>query len=87
MAHRHKAKIEKLFEHPISTNIDVRKLFSALEHYGCTVEHTKHNKAKIIYKEKEITLPLPHSDHLNKDSVVTLRHFLESIGLTPDSLA
>jgi hypothetical protein len=86
MAHRHKAKIEKVFEHPISANIDVKKLFSALEHYGCRIEHTKHNKAKIFYNDKEFVMPLPHGDHLDKDSVVALRHFLEEVGLTPDTL-
>jgi len=34
MSQKHKAKIEKLFEHPISGNIDVHRLISALEHYG-----------------------------------------------------
>ncbi len=86
MAHRHKAKIEKVFEHPISANIDFKKLLAALEHYGCTIEHTKHNKVKIFYKEKEFILPVPHGETLSKDSVVELRHFLEEVGLTPDNL-
>lgn len=86
MAHRHKAKIEKVFEHPISTNIDFKKLLSALEHYGCKLEHTKHNKVKIFYGEKEFILPVPHSETLPKDMVVELRHFLEEVGLTPDKL-
>ena len=86
MAHRHKMKIAKVFEHPVSNNIDYRKLVSALEHYGCRIEHTKTNKIKIFYGEEEFVLPLPHSDHLPKDEVVALRHFLESVGLTPDRL-
>ena len=86
MAHRHHAKLEKVFEHPISANIDVKKLISALEHYGCTIEHTKHNKIKIFYNEKEFVMPIPHSEHLDKDTVVSLRHFLEEVGLTPDKV-
>jgi hypothetical protein len=86
MSHRHKVKIEKVFEHPISTNIDVKKLLSALEHYGVKIELTKKHKAKLFYEEKECVLPLPHGDHLTKDEVVMLRHWLEEIGLTPDTI-
>jgi len=86
MSHKHKAKIEKVFEHPTSANIDVKKLISALEHYGVKVELTKKHKAKLFYEEKEFVLPLPHGDHLPKDEVVMLRHWLEEIGLTPDKI-
>lgn len=86
MSHKHKVKIEKLFEHPISVNIDVKQLISALEHYGCEVEMTKHNKAKISINGEEFSLPLSHGHDLSKDALVSLRHFLEKVGLVPDNL-
>ncbi len=86
MSHRHKAKIEKVFEHPTSANIDVKKLIASLEHYGVKVELTKKHKAKLFYNESEFVLPLPHGDHLPKDEVVLLRHWLEEIGLTPENV-
>jgi hypothetical protein len=86
MSHKHKAKIEKVFSHPISANIDVKKLFSALEHYGVEIDISKKHKAILHYKDKEFALNLPHSDHLTKDEVVNLRHFLEEMGLTPENL-
>lgn len=87
MSHKHKAKIEKLFAHPLSTNIDVKKLLAALEHYGVEIEHTKKNKIRLSYSdEEEIYLALPHGDHLGKDEAVRLRHWLESIGVTPSTL-
>jgi len=89
MSHKHKAKIEKVFEHPTSANIDVKKLIAALEHYGVKVELTKKHKAKLFYeaeKTEEFILPLPHGEHLSKDEVVMLRHWLEEIGLTPDKI-
>lgn len=86
MSHKHKVKIQKVFEHPISVNIDVKRLLSALEHYGCEVEMSKHNKAKISKNEEELSLPLSLGHDLTKDSIVNLRHFLEKIGLTPDTL-
>ena len=86
MSHKHKSKIEKIFEHPVSTNIDVKKLISALEHYGIEVDITKKNKAKLTYENKEFFLALPHSDTLPKDEVISLKHFLEDVGLTPDNI-
>jgi hypothetical protein len=51
------------------------------------VELTKKHKAKLFYGEREFVLPLPHSDHLSKDEVVMLRHWLEEVGLTPDKVS
>ncbi len=86
MSQKHKAKIEKLFEHPISGNIDVHRMISALEHYGAKVDITKHHRAKIFINEEEFVLSLSHRSELSKDSIVKLRHFLEKVGLTPDKL-
>jgi hypothetical protein len=84
---KHKTKIEKVFTHPISTNIDVKKLISALEHYGVEVDLTKKHHAILKYNTEEFSLPLPHKEpFLSKDAVVELRHYLEKIGLTPDKL-
>ncbi|MDD2905573.1 MAG: hypothetical protein WBK95_01425 [Sulfurimonas sp.] len=87
MSHKHIKKIEKVFEHPVATDLDSRKLVAALEHFGCSVEQTKSNKLKISYDDKEFVLGLHHSGNLSKDEVVGLRHYLEEIGLTPAKLA
>ena len=81
-----KAKIEKVFSHPVSGNIDPKKLIHALEHYGAKVEVTKQNKVKIFINDLEYVMPLSHGGNLSKDVVVELRHFLEKAGLTPDKL-
>ena len=84
---KHKQKIEKLFAHPISNNIDVKKLLHALEHYGAEVEQTKEHHVKIHLNGRTFAIPLPHREHtLPKETVVSLKHFLEEVGLTPDSL-
>ena len=82
MSHKHKAKIEKLFEHPVSGNIDIKRLISALEHYGVNIEITKHNKAKLFYNNKDFVMALSHRNDLSKDSIGKLRHFLEEVDLT-----
>ncbi len=81
-----KEKIEKVFEHPTSANIDYKKLFHALEHYGAKIEITKHNKAKIFLNDVEFVMPIPHEHTLPKDLVIEVRHFLEKAGLTPDKI-
>ncbi|MCF6340951.1 MAG: hypothetical protein L3J10_09430 [Sulfurimonas sp.] len=86
MSHKSKMKIQKLFQHPISGNIDVKRLLSALEHYGVSIDITRHNKAKIVFNKEEFTLALSHNNDLSKDSVIKLKHYLEKIGLTPDKL-
>lgn len=86
MSHKHKAKVEKLFEHPISGNIDAKRLFSALEHYGITVDVTKHNKAKLSINGEELIIVLAHGSDLSKDAIVNLKHFLEKVGLVPGRL-
>ncbi|PHS57800.1 MAG: hypothetical protein COB17_04915 [Sulfurimonas sp.] len=86
MSHKHKIKIEKIFEHPISGNIDVKKLLSSLKHYGAEIEIIKHNKARISLRGKEFILALSHNNDLSKDSITLLRHFLESVDLTPENL-
>ncbi len=86
MSHKHQAKIAKVFEHPTSANIDIKKLIAALEHYGVKVELTKKHKAKLFYNDKEFVLPIPHGDHLPKDEVVLLRHWLKEVDLVPKKL-
>ena len=83
---KHKDKIQKIFDHPTSGNIEFKKLIRALEHYGATVEITKHNKAKIFLNEEELVIPIPHEHVLSKDTVIEVRHFLDKVGLTPDNL-
>lgn len=86
MSHKHKVKIEKLFEHPMSGNIEVKKLISALEHYGAEVDQTKHGRVKILLKGGEFVLSLSHNGTLSKDSIAGLRHFLETVNLVPGNI-
>ena len=83
---KHKTKIEKVFEHPLSGNIDTGKLLHALEHYGVEVDMSKKHRVMLHYKNSEHSLGLSHGNDLSKDSLVKLRHYLEEVGLTPDKL-
>jgi hypothetical protein len=83
---KHKQKIQKIFEHPISGNIDSKKLLGALEHFGAEIDLTKENHAKIHLNGKMFSMPLGHNNTLAKDTIVDLHHYLEEVGLTPDTL-
>ncbi len=83
---KHKQKIEKIFAHPMSGNIEAKKVISALEHYGAKVEVNKEHRAIVHYNGKEHSLTLSHRPELSKDAVVKLRHYLEEVGLTPEKI-
>jgi len=83
---KHKAKIAKIFEHPLSGNIDSKKVLSALEHFGAKVDLNKEHRAIIHLNGKEHSMTLSHRPELSKDAIVKLRHFLEEVGVTPDTI-
>jgi len=83
---KHKEKLKKLFEHPLSGNIEATKLIHALEYYGAEVDMSKHGRAIIHLNDRKYSLALSHRNELSKDSVVGLRNFLEEVNLTPDRL-
>ena len=83
---KHKTKISKIFEHPMSGNVDTKKLIHALEHYGAEVDMNKQHRAIIHIGGKEHSMTLSHRNELSKDAIVKLRHYLEEVGLTPDKL-
>ncbi len=87
MSKQHLKKIGKVFAHPVATDLDTNKLMSALDHFGCGVEHSKTNKIKISFDGRDIVLGFHHSRSLSKDEILKLRHFLEEVGLTPARLA
>lgn len=86
MSHKHKVIIEKVFAHPIATNVDWKKLSNTLKHFGAEIEVSNSNKAKIHLNSQELVIGLPHHGHelADKAEITKLRHFLEAAELTPD---
>lgn len=85
MGHKHFTLIQKVFAHPISSNIDLKKLKHTLEHFGAEIS-TANNRVHIVIKGKTLILGLPHHGHelSDKSEVIKLRHYLEEVGLTPE---
>lgn len=88
MSQKHKVTLQKVFAHPMPTNIQWKKLMSALEHYEVAIEITHANKAKLAKDGQETLITLPHHDHEfnDKTEISHLKHFLESVGLSLDNL-
>ncbi len=88
MSHKHAVIIQKVFAHPIASNVDWKKLKHTLEHFGAEISTGHNNRAHIVIKDKTLTLGLPHHGHelTNKSEVIKLRHYLEEVGLTPDQI-
>lgn len=85
MSHKHDAMIEKIYAHPIAANIDWKKLSSALEHFGATIDTSHHGRAKIVLHGVGLSISTPHHSHdiESKDDIMALRHFLEAQGIKP----
>ncbi len=88
MSHKHIIIIQKVFAHPIASNINWQKLKHTLEHFGADISIAKNNRVHIVIADKSLILGLPHHGHdlADKSEVIKLRHFLEEVGLTPDKV-
>ena len=88
MSQKHKVIIQKLFSHPMPTNIQWKKLMTALEHFDIQVEITAANKAKLIKDGRETLLTLPHHGHEfnDKTEISHLKMFLQTVDVTPDTI-
>jgi hypothetical protein len=83
MNHHHRATLQALFAHPISANLDFRKVVHLLEDLGAEVENKSGNRIGV--KLNGHSAAFSHAQHdLSKDEVVQVRKFLESCGVTAD---
>ena len=79
-------KLEKIFSHPIPTNLEWRTVENLLNHLGFEVEHTKKGHVKVKnQKGEEIVLIVHNHEINNKEEIVKLRHFLEANGISADT--
>lgn len=83
MNHHHRATLQALFAHPISANIDFRKVVHLLEDLGAEVENSSGNRVKV--KLNGHSAAFTHAAHsLPKEEVVQIKKFLESCAVTPE---
>ena len=87
-ARKHLKTLEAIFSHPVKTNIDWKDIAHLFEYLGYSVEITKNHHAKVKTEQgQELVVILPHHGHAleSKDEIVKIRHFLDEMGVTPES--
>jgi hypothetical protein len=81
----HRNTLEKLFEHPPSSNIEWREVESLLEAVGSVVR--EHNgKLRVTVGLETEVFPPPHEKDVDTQTIVDLRRMLEGAGYAPGSL-
>lgn len=82
MNHHHRKTLHALFAHPISANIDLKKVIHVFEELGAEVENRSGNRINIRLNGHSASFG--HAQHdLPKEEVVQLRKFLETCGIKP----
>jgi len=82
MNHHHRKTLHALFAHPISANIDFKKVMHLLEEMGAQLENKSGNRVGVKLHGHAAAFTHAHRD-LPKEEVVQVRKFLESCGITP----
>lgn len=85
MSHNHRRTLQALFAHPVSSNLDPRHVFAALEDIGAEVSHGGHGQ--VVVKLNGHTHGFHDSRHsLSKEEVAMIRRFLTAAGVDPARL-
>ncbi len=86
MNHKHRTTLQKIFAHPIDTNIDWKRIRSLFTHLGAEMNEGRRGRIKVVLNGQEEVFSLPHHGHTiqDKNEVMQLRHFLERAGIKPD---
>ena len=72
-----------LFAHPVSANIDFKKVLHLLEEVGAEVDNKTGNRVGVKLNGHSVAFMHAHHD-LPKEEVAQVRKFLETCGITPD---
>ncbi len=81
MNHHHRTTLHTLFAHPISANIDFKKVIHLLEDLGAEVANKSGNRIGVKLNGQSASFT--HAQHdLPKEEVVQVRKFLETCGVT-----
>jgi hypothetical protein len=79
----HRATVEKIFQHPVSHNIQWHDVLSLLESVAGVVEgHDR--RYKVTLGAETETLDAPSGPDVDEQMVIDLRRMLKGAGITPD---
>jgi hypothetical protein len=83
LGREHAYTLEKIFQHPLSHNIEWRLVRTLLEAIGSVTE--EHNgRLHVTINDELLTLHRPmYKDMADAQTLLDLRHFLERAGIIP----
>jgi thiamine biosynthesis lipoprotein ApbE len=80
----HRSTVEKIFNHPVSHNIQWHDVLSLLKSVGSVSEEHDGRFAVTLGAETE-TFDAPRHHDIDEQQVIDLRRMLKGAGITPDS--
>jgi hypothetical protein len=80
----HRATVEKIFNHPVSHNIQWHDVLSLLQSVAAVTEGPDGRYAVTLGPETE-TFDAPRNHDIDEQQVVDLRRMLRGAGITPES--
>lgn len=80
----HRATVEKIFNHPVSHNIQWHDVLSLLQSVASVIEETDGRYTVTLGSETE-TFNSPRHHDMDEQQVVDLRRMLRGAGITPKS--
>jgi hypothetical protein len=79
----HRVTVEKIFQHPVSHNIQWHDVLSLLESVG-QVSEGHDSRFKVTLGDETETIDAPSGHDVNEQMVIDLRRMLKGAGITPD---
>jgi len=83
LSNHHRNTLRRIFEHPVSHNIEWREVVSLLDAIGTTVEQHGGKLDVTIGTQKEF-IQEPRGKDVDEQTVLDLRRMLSSAGFEPD---
>jgi len=80
----HRATVEKIFNHPVSHNIQWHDVLSLLQSVAVVTEERDGRYTVTLGPETE-TFDAPRHHDVNEQQVIDLRRMLKGAGITPNS--
>ncbi len=81
---RHRATVEKIFNHPLGHNIQWHDVLSLLQSLAAVTEESGDRYTVTLGAETE-TFDAPRGHDIDEQQVVDLRRMLRGAGITPES--
>ena len=80
----HRATVEKIFNHPVSHNIQWHDVLSLLQSVAVVTEE-RDGRYKVTLGSETETFDAPRHHDVDEQQVIDLRRMLRGAGITPES--